>query len=172
MRQAIVPQAIGGVVEDRLWEWIGALEHHPDTPAQRHHVHVGVIDILSVQAHRALNPDVRYQVVHPVDRAQQRRFATARRADNRCDMPLGNRHRDLFDRHKLPIGEREGLDPHFHGRREGGALVHCDTDARVAGRKPALPAYSVFRCWIHCFRLVCFRSRGTWYNAPAFLIER
>ena len=46
--QAVDARAVGDVLEDRLGEGIGLLEHHADAGAQLHDVEAGVVDVLAV----------------------------------------------------------------------------------------------------------------------------
>jgi hypothetical protein len=50
------------------------------------------------------------QVVHPVDAPQQRRFAAARGADDRGDLSLGHRHRDVEQGLLGPVPQRKVVD--------------------------------------------------------------
>ncbi len=70
-------QAEGGVLEDRLGERVGPLEHHADPAAQRHHIGRGIEDVGARQQHLPLGPHARDQVVHAVEGAQQRALAAA-----------------------------------------------------------------------------------------------
>ena len=78
-------QAVGDVVEDRLGEGIGFLEHHADLAAQLDHVHVLAVDVLAVEQHLPFDPRAGDDVVHPVERAQEGGFAAAGRADEGRD---------------------------------------------------------------------------------------
>src|SRR5258708_38440832 len=79
-------QTIGYILEDRLWKGIGALEHHADTLAQRDHVGRSVIDIDIAKHGFAFGTRTWNQVIHTIERAQEGRFATARRSDQRSDL--------------------------------------------------------------------------------------
>ena len=69
------------VFEDRLRKRIGALKDHPDTVADRHRIDVARVDVLAVEQHLAVDARVGREIVHAVERANERRFAAARRAD-------------------------------------------------------------------------------------------
>ena len=47
--EAVDARAVGDVLEDRLRERIGLLEHHADAGAQLHHVDAGLVDVLAVE---------------------------------------------------------------------------------------------------------------------------
>ena len=47
-RQAVDPQAVGHVLEDRFRERVRLLEHHPDAPPQRDDVGAGRVDVVAV----------------------------------------------------------------------------------------------------------------------------
>ena len=80
---AVDARAVGDVLEDRLRERVGLLEHHADAGAQLDHVDARVVDVHAVELDRAGDPRDRDGVVHPVDAAQEGRLAAARRADQR-----------------------------------------------------------------------------------------
>src|SRR3546814_2484532 len=79
--------------EMRISDWssdvcssdVGLLEHHADARAQLHHIHRRIVDILAVERDRAFDARAGNRVVHAVERAQEGRFAAARRADERGD---------------------------------------------------------------------------------------
>ncbi len=76
-REAIQSRAVSDVVVDRLREWIGSLEHHPDAAPQRHDIGSGREDRGAVEEDIALVPRARREIVQAVDGAQKRRLATA-----------------------------------------------------------------------------------------------
>ena len=46
--EAVDARPVGDILEDRLGERIGLLEHHADAGAQLHDVELGVVDVLAV----------------------------------------------------------------------------------------------------------------------------
>ena len=79
---AVDAQAVGDVLEDRLRERVRLLEHHADPAAQRAPRRRRARRCrLAVDQHRALDAGARDDVVHPVQRAQERALAAARRPD-------------------------------------------------------------------------------------------
>jgi hypothetical protein len=89
-------QAVRHVLENRFRKRVRLLKHHADAPPQIHHVDRRVVDVTAVDAHRSLDPRARDDVVHPVERAQERRLAAAGRPDER-----GHVIRQHLDRHAL-----------------------------------------------------------------------
>src|SRR6185503_5653187 len=92
------------VLEDRLGEGIGPLEHHPDPPAQ--------VDDVDAAQHRLLgDQDLAFgahagdQIVYAVEGAQQRALAAARGPDDRGDAAPGTDERDLLQRRLRSIEE-------------------------------------------------------------------
>jgi hypothetical protein len=104
--EAMNARAIGHVLIDRLGKGIRLLEHHAHPRAQLHHVHARTIDILAVQPDLAFHPRAGDGVVHPVERAQESRFAAARRADEGGDIFGRNVDRDAVERLLLAIENR------------------------------------------------------------------
>ena len=82
---AMRARAVGDVVVNGHGERVGFLEHHAHALTQKVHIAV-VINVLPVQADIACDPAALDQIVHPVKRAEQRRFAAAGRADKRRDL--------------------------------------------------------------------------------------
>jgi hypothetical protein len=118
-RQPVDPGAVGDVLVDRLGERVGLLEHHPDPGAQLNDVHAARIDVVAVQLDLPRDPGVRDGVVHPVQRAQEGRFAAARRADEGGDMLLPHLDRDVVDRPLVAIPDADAARPHLRGRVVG-----------------------------------------------------
>src|SRR5439155_135707 len=73
----------GDVVEDRLGEGVGLLEHHPDASAELDGVDVRGVDRIAVDGDLAGDARPRDVVVHAVQAAEERRLAAARGADQR-----------------------------------------------------------------------------------------
>ena len=93
----------GDVVVDRLRERVRLLEDHPDPLAHLHGVDRAVVEVLAVVDDLAVDARARDQVVHPVQAADERRLAAARRPDQRGDLVLGDLHRDVADRPVLAV---------------------------------------------------------------------
>ena len=98
------------VLVDRLRERIRFLEDHPDPAPQRVDVQVGIVDVLPFEEDRSRRPHAVDEVVHPVEAAQQRGLAAARRADERRDPLLRDLEGDLAERPRRSVPERERLD--------------------------------------------------------------
>ena len=99
--QPVEPHAVGDVLEDRLGKRVRLLEHHPDAPAQPDDVDARRVDVLAVDLDVSLDARARDDVVHPVERAQERALAAARRPDERRDQVRRDVDRDCLER---PLG--------------------------------------------------------------------
>ena len=91
------PRAEGDVVVDRLRERVRLLEHHADALADLHGVDVRRVEILPVIDDLPVHSRGRDQIVHPVQTADERRLAAARRADQRCDLAMRQLEVDARD---------------------------------------------------------------------------
>ena len=81
---AVEPQPGGDVVTDRHGgERVGTLEDHADGPADICGGEPGCVDVLAVEEDLALHPRAGHDLVHAVQRADERRLAAARRPDER-----------------------------------------------------------------------------------------
>ena len=78
--------AVGDVVVNGHRERIRALEDHAHALAQVDEVDVLVVDIPIVKRDLAVNLHAVDEVVHAVERAQERRLAAARRPDERDNL--------------------------------------------------------------------------------------
>ena len=96
-RQAVDAQAVGDVLEDRLRERVRLLEHHADAPPQGDDVDARRVDVLAVDEDRAFDPGARDDVVHPVQRPEERGLAAARRADERRHLVRMNLEVDALE---------------------------------------------------------------------------
>ena len=106
----IIGQSEGDVAADRRGERRRLLEHHADQAAQVRQWIAAIEDVapsISDFAGRAL---IRIKLVDAVDRAQQGRFAAARRADDRGDGVRRDRHGDVLQRVALAVIEVEIAD--------------------------------------------------------------
>ena len=121
--EAVDARAVGDILEDRLGERIGLLEHHPDAGAQLNDVHVGAVDVLAVELDAAGHPGRRDGVVHPVEAAQEGRLAAARRADERGDAIVVDVDRDVLQRLLVAVEDADLVGAHLgrRGRRSGSA---------------------------------------------------
>ena len=93
------------------------------------------IQVVRMQRDAALVARVGLQVVHAVEAAQERALAAARRADQRRDLPVGDRDRQVLQRAMLAVVEVQILDRRLDVERAHLArVVDGDGDARRAGR--------------------------------------
>ena len=113
---AVGPGPVGHVVINAHGEGVGLLKHHADALAQQGGVHPGVIDILSVEVHLALDLHGGNQVVHAVQSPQERGFAAAGGADKGGDLPLRNGHGHIVEGVIGPVPQVQalGLKNRFH----------------------------------------------------------
>ena len=126
-------RAVGDVVVDRLGERVGLLEHHADPGAQLHHVDVGCVDVLAVEADVALDPAAVDGVVHPVEAAQEGRLAAARRADQRGHLALRDRPGRRRTAPASAVPEIDVRAPTSSACRRG-RVAGCGRRASRAGR--------------------------------------
>ena len=82
---AQVSRRPGHVVEDRLRERVGLLEHHADPAAHLDSVDTAAVDVVTVVEDLALELESRDRVVHPVEASQERGFAAPGGTDHRRD---------------------------------------------------------------------------------------
>src|SRR5665811_582309 len=85
LAEPVNPGAVGDVLEDRLGERVGLLEHHTDPGAQLHRIYARRIDVLAVEPDVALDTADVDHVVHAIETAQEGRLAAAGRADQGGD---------------------------------------------------------------------------------------
>ena len=141
--QPVERRPVGHVVEDRLGERVGPLEHHADPLAQRHEVGARREDRRALDQDVALVADARDQVVEPVDRAEEGGLAAARRADDRGDRlaldregqvragPAGCRTQKLKSRTSTAgrraagVGRRAAGAPAWRGASDEARLRAC-----------------------------------------------
>src|SRR5690606_42157333 len=100
-------RAEGDVLVDRLRERVRLLEHHPDAPPHLDGVDVGAVELDAVVAHAALDPDALDEVVHAVDRPEQRALAAPGGADQRRDLVARHGQRDAVYRLVAPVPEAQ-----------------------------------------------------------------
>ena len=75
----------------------------PICAADRDRVDVGRVDVVAVEQDLALDARARDQLVHAVERAQERRLAAAGGADQRRDLVRLDRHVDVLDRQEVAV---------------------------------------------------------------------
>ena len=80
--------AVGHVVVDAHGEGVGLLEHHAHLTAQLVHVHRRGVNVLAPVQHLSLHANAGDQVVHAIQRFQERGFAAAGGADQGSDALL------------------------------------------------------------------------------------
>ena len=107
---AVDPRPEGDVLVDRLRERVRLLEDHPDAAADGDRIDRLREQVLAVEQDPALGAVRRDEVVHPVDRPQQRRLAAAGRADQRGDRVLGDLDVDVADRPERAVVARHVLE--------------------------------------------------------------
>jgi len=137
--EPVDPQAVGDVVENRFRKRVRALEDHPDAAAQIDHVHRRGVDVLAVDGDGTLDARAGHDVVHPVQRAQERRFATARRPDQRGDLVGADLDGDLLEHAAIAVEEVQLADVNLGGSvagrlaRRGVSGKHLDPGERGRG---------------------------------------
>src|SRR6476620_5984531 len=95
--QPIQLDAVGDVLEYRLGERVGFLEHHSYPPPQRHHVGPGPIHVVALDHDAAFDPRAGDDVVHPVQCAQERALAAPRGTDECRDEVSPDGDRDVLE---------------------------------------------------------------------------
>ena len=103
-------QAVGDVVVDRLRERVRALEDHPDAAAHLDRVDARAVQVGAVVEELAFDLGARHEVVHPVQAAQEGRLAAAGRADQRGDRVAVDVERDVLDRERGAVRDRQVVD--------------------------------------------------------------
>ena len=83
----------------------------PDAPPQVHHVGAAGVDVLAVDQDVAFHARAGDDVVHPVQRAQERALAAAGRADERRDLVGVQADRDVVQHLGGAVIEVEVVDP-------------------------------------------------------------
>ena len=138
-RHAVDAQAVGDVLEDRLRERIRLLEHHADAAPQVDDVDGRGVDVLAVDMDGAFDPCAWHDVVHPVQRPQERRLAAPGRTDERGDLVRADPDRDLVEDAARPVVEIQlrdvDLGRHVRRDRRGGAGRRCDGARRRRRRQ-------------------------------------
>jgi hypothetical protein len=94
---------IGDVVVDRLRERVGLLEDHADPAPHLDRIHAAAVDVLTVVGHLAGDSGPEDEIVHPVQRSQQRGLAAARRPDQRGDLIVAEGQVDTGNRPEVTV---------------------------------------------------------------------
>ena len=112
------PRPVGDVVVDAAGERVVFLEDHPDMPPQLDRIDRPVRDVRAFNDDRALgHAGTGDQVVHPVEAAQQGRFAAAGGANESSDLVRRNVERNVFQHHFVTVAEIHPV--HLDGRHAG-----------------------------------------------------
>jgi hypothetical protein len=99
-------------------KWCRALEDHAHMPPQCDGIDAIVVDVLSKEAHLALDARERHGLVHAVEAAEQRGLAAARRPDDRRHLVRGKIERDIADGVRFAEPGIERDTPHGDVRLE------------------------------------------------------
>ena len=127
--QTMNARAVRHVLEHRLRERVGLLEDHADARAQLHHIEVRIVDVGVVDLDLARHAAARNGVVHPVDAAQERRLAAARRPDERHDALVGHIDVDVLQGMLVAIVDVDIASNDFGGLRcAGHSTTSCVKD--------------------------------------------
>ena len=138
----LLAQRVGDVVEDRHRERVGLLEDHRHAAAQRGDLEL--VDVGAVEQDRAGARRAGGQLGQAVQRAQQRRLAAARRADQREHLAEADRQRDLLDGLVVAVEHRQLVQRHalrparltaLVPRRAAGGGVGRRVGVRCHGRR-------------------------------------
>ena len=96
--EAVNARAVGHVLEHRLREGVGLLEHHAHACAQLHHIEAGIVDVGLVDLDLTGDAAARNGVIHTVDAAQEGRLAASRRPDEGHHALVGHVDVDVLQR--------------------------------------------------------------------------
>ena len=99
------PGAVGDVVVDAHGEGIRLLENHADLPPQLVDVDLRGEDILPIVLDLALDAHARHEIVHAVERLEERRFAAAGGADEGRDAFFRDVHGHALECLRLAVPE-------------------------------------------------------------------
>ena len=120
------------VVVDRLRERVRLLEDHADPAADLDRIDVTAVHIDAVVEHLAFDADPGDQVVHAVDRPQERRLAAAGWPDERGDLLRPDVDRDVLHRAERAVIEVQVPEA---DDRLGRGCVPCGERLRVVGHR-------------------------------------
>src|SRR5262249_11635784 len=118
------------VLLDRLGERVRALEHHADAAADRDRVDAGAVDRIAVQLDLAHDAAPGNELVHPVERPQERRLATTGRSDQGGDVLADDVQTDGAAPLLVAVEDRQVAHDELGGRRRFGIRGHAGTPAR------------------------------------------
>lgn len=90
------------IIINRHRERIWLLKDHSHTLSEQVDIHVS-INVLVVQQHLSRDAAALYQIVHPVQRLEQRRFSAAGWADKRGNLSFRQNDVDIFQRLKRAV---------------------------------------------------------------------
>ena len=124
----LLAQRVGDVVEDRHRKRVGLLEDHRHAPAQLGDVQR--VDVAVVEHQRAGPLRGRGELGQAVERAQERRLAAARGADEGEHLALADRQRDLAHGELAAVGDRQRArcaSARGYPRARGRATARCGT---------------------------------------------
>ena len=105
--QAMDARAIGDIVIDRFRERIRLLEHHSDSGPKQHRIDLRIIYVGPVDFDPPRHAADIDRIVHPVDTAQECRFAATRGSDKSHDLPSRNIDRYVEKRLLFTVEDRD-----------------------------------------------------------------
>ena len=108
--------AEGDVVVDAHWKRVGLLEHHTHATAQVGGIQ-GAVGVGAIEEHRAFHAATFHQIVHAVQRLQQRGFAATGGADERRHLVLREGEVNIAQTLEIAVEQVQMLDGHL--RRSG-----------------------------------------------------
>src|SRR5215813_4314740 len=115
MSQVIDSEPVGNILKYRSWERIRLLKHHSHPASEQDDIHSRGINVLTIEVDTPLNPRAWNDIIHPVQRAEERGLAAAGRAYE-CRYQVGcNVKRDGLESARLPIIEVQILYAHLDG---------------------------------------------------------
>ena len=120
----------GNIVVDAHREGVRLLEHHAHAPAQVGRIQRAV-GVGTVQKHRAFHATALHQIIHAVQRLQQRGLTATGRADERRHLVFWEGEVDIAQTLEVAVEQVQVLDGHL--RRSGCGLwnLSCRGDARL-----------------------------------------
>jgi hypothetical protein len=133
--QPVQADAVGDVLEDRLRERVRLLEHHADFAAQQHRIDARAVDVPPVHDRGADDARARDDVVHPVQRPQERALAAARRPDERRHLLGRDLRRDVEERLLAAVEERQPRHVDRHLDHSGRRFAGGRHDGRERARR-------------------------------------
>src|SRR5699024_598611 len=107
---AVFARAVGDVLPDGFGKRVRLLEHHSNALSELDEIDIVAVDLLAIECDAALDARGLDAIVHPVQTAEERRFPTARRADERRDALRGDVEADPFERLLVAVEDVEVVD--------------------------------------------------------------